>query len=576
MKLIKPSHEILSNIDRSEILQLLEIAGRVCYKSEDKITEKSGSKFVKMLVSAGHEAMIEHFNITVKFICDRGCCYTKDTKVLTENGWKYFYEVGENELVYTKDDDEELKLIKPLKLIKKEYDGEIYNYKNTYLDLAVTPNHNMWVYDYNKRSDRTKIWKFIKAEEMNNKIYKFSKSCNNFNGVKYTYFTLDKCEIKRGFWKKILPEKNLKAEPFLKFLGIWITDGSLSFSKNGAGHKITISQTKKQGRIFIEDALLKLGLKFSCYKNEYRISDKQLFNFLVKNFIKNNDCKKTYYVSIPNWLKKLDKKQLEYLLEGIVVGDGSPHTNCYGWDIYTASKKFAEDLIEIALKIGKSASINLIERYDRKGKIKQKNPNYRISIINKDNLLYRKNENTFEKIQYNDFVYCLELPEYHRLYVMRNGKTAWCGNSHELVRHRLASYAQESTRYCNYSKDKFDKQLTFILPNWFREIKEGEYDTYSLFDDKFYEEVIWIKAMSNAEFFYKELILYGWTPQQARSVLPNSLKTEIVVTANLREWRHILKLRTSTKAHPQIREIMLPLLNELKGILPEIYGDIEC
>lgn len=135
------------------------------------------------------------------------------------------------------------------------------------------------------------------------------------------------------------------------------------------------------------------------------------------------------------------------------------------------------------------------------------------------------------------------------------------GVSHELVRHRLASFAQESTRYNNYSKDKFDNQLTFIVPSFWEE------------DSLQYEA--WKKAMEVSEHYYMFLINQGSTPQEARSVLPNSLKTEIVVTTNIREWRHILKLRTAKAAHPQIRELMIPLLLELQLYMPILFEDIE-
>lgn len=151
------------------------------------------------------------------------------------------------------------------------------------------------------------------------------------------------------------------------------------------------------------------------------------------------------------------------------------------------------------------------------------------------------------------------------------------GVSHELVRHRLASFSQESTRYCNYSKDKFDNQLTFIIPNW------ANIDLINLFGTKNSSineklnksaENIWCHSMNSAEFWYNQLINLDWTPQQARSILPNSLKTEIVITANLREWRTIFKQRTSKAAHPQMRELMCPLLDELKEKLPVIFDDI--
>ena len=134
------------------------------------------------------------------------------------------------------------------------------------------------------------------------------------------------------------------------------------------------------------------------------------------------------------------------------------------------------------------------------------------------------------------------------------------GVSHELVRHRLAAYSQESTRYANYSKDKFENEITVIKPVfWAKGSKE-----YSK----------WENGMENAEKSYLDLIAEGARPEQARSVLPNSLKTEIVMTCNLREWRHVLNLRCSKAAHPQIREIMLPLLTEFHKNIPVIFDDL--
>ena len=134
------------------------------------------------------------------------------------------------------------------------------------------------------------------------------------------------------------------------------------------------------------------------------------------------------------------------------------------------------------------------------------------------------------------------------------------GVSHELVRHRIASFAQESTRYCNYSKDKFDNGVTFIKPFFF--------------DDTKYQR--WLAAMADAESAYLDLMNSGATPQEARSVLPNSTKTEITITANYREWRNLFKLRTAKAAHPQMREVAIPLLAELKEKLPIVFDDIEA
>lgn len=141
------------------------------------------------------------------------------------------------------------------------------------------------------------------------------------------------------------------------------------------------------------------------------------------------------------------------------------------------------------------------------------------------------------------------------------------GVSHELVRHRIASFAQESTRYCNYSKDKFGNEITVILPCFF-DTRMG-----ILSNSLVYQE--WKLACECAEERYFNLLKMGATPQEARTVLPNSLKTEITVTANYREWRNFFKLRTAEVSHPQMREVAIPLLKELKTLIPIIFDDIE-
>lgn len=137
------------------------------------------------------------------------------------------------------------------------------------------------------------------------------------------------------------------------------------------------------------------------------------------------------------------------------------------------------------------------------------------------------------------------------------------GISHELVRHKLASFAQESTRYCNYSKDDFGSEITFIIPDYLEYKSEGWN--------------IWKESMKQAEDAYFKMLDFGLSPQQARAVLPNSLKTEVVMTANLREWRHFFKLRalgTTGKPHPQMLEVAVPLLEDMKNLIPVVFDDL--
>jgi thymidylate synthase (FAD) len=136
------------------------------------------------------------------------------------------------------------------------------------------------------------------------------------------------------------------------------------------------------------------------------------------------------------------------------------------------------------------------------------------------------------------------------------------GVTHELVRHRLCSFAQESTRYVDYQSE-----MEFIRPVW-------DLNQYSGNTDESRAWAAFTDSLMQAEEKYKRLRQLGWRPEQAREVLPNSLKTEIVVQANIREWRHIFKLRTAKAAHPQMRALMLPLLDELRGLLPVVFDDI--
>lgn len=139
------------------------------------------------------------------------------------------------------------------------------------------------------------------------------------------------------------------------------------------------------------------------------------------------------------------------------------------------------------------------------------------------------------------------------------------GVSHEFVRHRVMSFAQESTRYCNYSKDKFGNELTFIQPCWLDDERLKLYGPYhTVIRDKSLES-IFIASLNNAEKDYIDLIDLGWKPQEARAVLPNSLKTELVVTGFTSDWNHFFDLRargTTGAPHPQAKELAEPLMKE--------------
>jgi thymidylate synthase (FAD) len=142
--------------------------------------------------------------------------------------------------------------------------------------------------------------------------------------------------------------------------------------------------------------------------------------------------------------------------------------------------------------------------------------------------------------------------------------------SHELVRHRLISVVQESQRYINYNK----KGIQFIIPDWLM-ISPGEYTKNSSLTFMTECDKVWLKLLLGSEETYNKFINLKWKPEQARDILPNATKTELIVTANIREWLYIFTLRTASDAFSKMKQIMIPLLQELKIKLPEFFEEIK-
>lgn len=187
--------------------------------------------------------------------------------------------------------------------------------------------------------------------------------------------------------------------------------------------------------------------------------------------------------------------------------------------------------------------------------------------------LCHKSEDKITEDSYKDFIEKIVRIKKHVSIIEHESVTVRIicdrGVTHELVRHRLASYSQESTRYCNYSKDKYDNEISVIdLEQGL--VLDGRIDLHA------FPQIlnVWANAMADAESRYNQMIGLGASAQIARSVLPNSLKTEIVVTFNLREWHHFFTLRTAAAAHPQMREIIVPLLVYFQSVIPIIFDNI--
>ena len=177
-------------------------------------------------------------------------------------------------------------------------------------------------------------------------------------------------------------------------------------------------------------------------------------------------------------------------------------------------------------------------------------------IWTNDNVYITTNYRVIIENNWNDLLKYITAPtEFH---VKRTTVKFICdrGVSHEFVRHRVFSFAQESTRYCNYTKDKFNNELTFIIPCWIKDLKEDNYYAYCEYHhSKNDASKRWFDSCMSSEFVYINLIEKGWKPQEARTILPNSLKTELIMTGFDSDWRHFFELRCAPNAHPQAKEL---------------------
>jgi hypothetical protein len=355
-------------------------------------------------------------------------CYSNDTDILTENGWvniKDFVQKADNNLkVFTLSDSNQIELQHPTKFYECENSyGYMYNFKSQKIDLMITPNHNIVCMDkfLEKR-------KFIRADSIPKKIYVPKSS--NWEGQETKYITIPSyCScIEKNL---IVSERKILMDDWLNFLGWYISEGCVSKSstnKHGYDYeeyRIFISQTKQDNLIKIKEAIEKIGCHGYYNGGSFVISDKQIALYLDKTF-----GKYSYNKFIPKEYKQVSKRQLNILFNSMVLGDGCIHNNKFV-SYYSSSKKLMDDVQEIVLKLGFTCNIrkrkregNILKRENRLIKSDRYHYDVNVSRTHFYKIL-RSNRNT---VEYHEKVYCCEVPN-HSLYVRRNGKAIWCGNT---------------------------------------------------------------------------------------------------------------------------------------------------
>lgn len=553
MKILKNEGKFKVLSKPEDVVNSIADAARTCYQSYDKSSLENNIKLVKNLMTRGHFAMYEFADLIVRFDnVSRGFCYDDQTEVLTNRGWKLFKDILDDDTFATLNTNTmEVEYQSKLDSTIEEWDGEMIYGKSTMVDFAVTPNHRMYYYHYDSRINRS--WKIDKAEKIYNKRVKFLRSFPNWSGDKIN-IELD------GF--------DVNSLAFAKLLGLYVTDGSKYKGKTNDG-RIFLYQIKQTGKEYIETVLSELGIKINYNGSAYIINNTKLYNFFNENF--KSDLTKTYCGKLPNWLLNSNKEYLEAFIEAVILGDGNIHKENNHRVIYSSNKDYVDGFQEIIAKIGKSSIIRIDDRVGQKrlvgdNIIENKVIGYVVSITDRTNE-HLFNKKHWSKKHYKGYVYCVTVPN-GTLYVRRNGKPFWSGNTHEMVRHRLASYAQESTRYVD------EKDFEFVVPPY-RDEDEGSIDLSFYLKDEDSKELSFRNILRFIGTAYRSLRNKGWKPEDARQILPTALVAQIVVKASIREWRHIFTMRCDKFAHWEIRAVMLNLLKWCKENIPVVFDDFQ-
>lgn len=475
MKIIKPYHEILTPIDGVQMLKHIESCGRICYKSEHKITDDSYLTFVKNIIKRGHEAVLEHFSVSVKFICDRGVSH----------------EIVRHRLAsYCQESTRYVASSKRDCTVNSE-DDVLYAYNEAGLSMKRIADRS------NDKYSEYDVSEILRKHDTTIREHGRRGTINS-----YYFETID------------TPEK-----AFL--LGFIMADGSIRRDS----YQLTISQKESESwwllnmiREFIQPDAKSLTVSDSQISTDLR-SKGIIPN---KTYESTSDTVDLLWNSVPAEYKP-------DFLRGLLDGDGSIR-----WFYQKPTSKTQSCHIQF------TGNRYLMEKI-------------------RDFLSAELDYTTTVKTDYYSGVL-------HRVVITDSGKGKQLCDM--MYRNFKFPYGHSKTA-------RYYEAFDLPIPVAFQKPLVGDFNVIAPSTLGGKSLWYWGQAIIESELGYKALIESGCSPQEARAVLPNSLKTEIVMTADLREWRHFLKLRTSPAAHPQIREVAIPLLNELKSLIPVIFDDIE-
>jgi thymidylate synthase ThyX len=565
---------------------LIEVAGRSCYRSfgvglNPNVTKirENPKDYLSNVLAKGDGSILEHASVTFAFLnVSRIFCYSQDTEVLTRDGWRLFSDIeGTEEYATLNPSDFAIEYHPACNYVVEKHTGKMVHIRSSIVDLLVTPNHRVFFFDYDKRSSATKRWKFGRADTLiGRRLVMKTDGVWNASGIEKMVIPsviLSATRTDTGTsYQREYAKFEIPFDTYAQFLGLFDAEGSFQHGQDSS-YQMSIYQSKSSPYVGgILDTIRQMGFVPAIYdvgvhECVVRFSSFQLYQHLRKF------GSTAYEKRVPDEIKQGSAHQIRLYLDAYVKGDGNVDKTGHQV-IYTSSPRMADDLQELALKAGFSASIRVdnrvgLKHYSAKcgGWVGQTRPNYIISFRQKAsvcpmiNQRVKSNRKQISLENYSGKVYCVSVPN-ELLYVRRKGKPVWCGNTHELVRHRAGTaISQESLRYVR------PREIDIWLPpdlktvseefaGTIEEIKARYRDLESKFD--------WDKM----SFEQKKRITSA-----LRRILPDGLATNIIWTANHRTLRWVIEMRTDSSAEVEIRTVFGKVAEICMRDYPILYSD---
>lgn len=377
-------------------------------------------------------------------------CYDSETEVLTKYGWKYFKDLTySDEIATLNEKDETLEYQKPTDIIAYKYSGKMYHLENRGISLMVTPNHNLYVskgsyFNGSKNNfKRTYSYELCTPDKYYLKDKRFKKGCNWNGELKSETFTIKGYTKTRDYCHREYhsPDITVNLHNFVKFLGYYIAEGCSSPTDSNDNNKgeITIGRDRSKYKTDLVNLLIK-NIGFTPHDvTDYKLNSNggatRLYSTVLARWLIDNCGHLAWNKKVPDFIKQLPKEYIKEFLEYLYLGDGykAPTSHI----LYTTSEQLSNDVQELLLKAGYCfRATNLGVRNHRKDKwnIYSKHPCYAINWLNKNEIEIdmskaKKTKSYKEEwVDYSDMVYCVTVPN-HIIYIRRNGKGVWCGNS---------------------------------------------------------------------------------------------------------------------------------------------------